>query len=83
MATRFKGTDEIKASVANEELLPKNHYFYKFSLMNDKDCTVSINDSDPIFLQENIGFSTDNADVNINSFKFLEDGVGYFWIGGL
>ncbi|MBM7598105.1 hypothetical protein JOC34_000462 [Virgibacillus halotolerans] len=78
----FHGTDSIKTSVANEEILPTASKFYKFSLMNEGDSTVSINGSDPIFLKSGIGFSTDQSDVYVKSFKFLEDNIQYFWVGG-
>lgn len=80
--TRFLGSDEIKTSVANEELVPQGKYFYKFSFVNENDCTVIINNEEPIFLKEGFGFSTNEVDPNISSFVIVESGIEFFWIGG-
>lgn len=80
--TRFHGTNEIKTSVANEEIVPKGVVFYKFTILIDQDCTVSINNSPPIFLRGGMAFSTEQNDAVISSFKILEDGKTYSWVGG-
>ncbi|PAV30184.1 hypothetical protein CIL05_06870 [Virgibacillus profundi] len=80
--SQFHGSDSIQTSVANEEIIPNKVNIYKFSVSNSTDCTVSINGSNPIFLKGGMGFSTEQNDAMISSFKFLEDGIEYFWVGG-
>lgn len=82
VGSEIQGTDELKTSVANEEIIPTKQSFYKFSLLNEQDTTASINGSEPIFLRGGVGFSSDQVDTKIHSFKFLQDGIPYFWIGG-
>lgn len=82
IGSEFYGTSQIEVSNSNEEVIPKNTIFYKFSFLNEEDCTVKINGSDPIFLRAGIGFSTNQVDSEINSFVVVESGIEYFWIGG-
>lgn len=81
LGSDFIGSSEVKSSVANEEILPQA--CYKLSIIPESDCSASINYSEPIFLKGGIGFSTNQIDAKINSFKILEDGIPYFWIGGI
>lgn len=81
LGSNFIGSSEVETSVSNEEILPSP--CYKLSLIPESDCTASINGSEPIFLKGGVGFSTNQIDAKINSFKILEDGVQYFWIGGV
>lgn len=76
------GSSEKLTSKANENIIPDGKSFYKFSLMCESDTTVSINDSEPIFVQGGMGFGSDQIDAKIYSFKFLDDGVVFFWVGG-
>jgi len=80
LGSQFIGSSEIETSVANEEIVTQT--CYKFSIVPQEDCTASINGSEPIFLKGGVGFSTNQVDAIINSFKILEDGIPYFWIGG-
>lgn len=82
IGSNFDGTDKIKTSIANEEILPNDKSFYKFALMVKQDTKVSINDSSPIFIESGVGFSTDQIDSVIHSFKILDNGVPYYWMGG-
>lgn len=80
--SRYYGSSEIKTSVAEEEIVPQGVSLYKISLHIENDTTVSINDSEPIFLKGGMGFSSEQNDAMIWSLKILDDGVSYFWVGG-
>lgn len=80
--TEFHGSDSIEVSAADAEIIPDKINMYKFSLYNEDDCTVSINGSKPIFLRGGAGFSTEQNDAMISSFKILEDGINFNWVGG-
>lgn len=78
----YYGSREVKNSEANEEIIPKGVHLYKFSIYVSDNCTVSINGSEPIFIPGGTGFSSEQNDAMIYSFKILEDGIDYHWIGG-
>lgn len=80
IGSSFVGSPKVETSVANEEILPVA--CYKLSIIPESDCTASINESEPIFLKGGVGFSTNQVDAKIYSFKIIEDGIQYFWIGG-
>lgn len=80
--SNFTGSSEVQTSVANEEIIPKDKRIYKFSIAVTENCTASINGSDPIFIAGGSGFSTNQVDAIISSFKILEDGKEFYWIGG-
>ena len=82
IGSRYEGSPEIETSVAGEEILPENKAYYKFGLMVDEDCTVSINGSNPIFLRAGLGFTMNEIDGRISSVKIQEDGIPFNWIGG-
>jgi hypothetical protein len=87
----FLGTDSLKTSTANVQLIPsppvgfvlgKKYNLYKFAFMNDQDCSVLINDNaSPIFLLAGQGFETNEIDAPIHSFKIVEVGINYNWLG--
>lgn len=87
----FLGSDSIKTSVANAEILPtppvgfsqgKKYSFYKFAFMNESDCKVLINDNtSAIFLRAGQGFETNQIDAPVHSFKIVESGIQYNWLG--
>jgi hypothetical protein len=87
----YLGTDSVKVSVANAELLPnppanfslgKKYNLYKFAFMNDTDCSVLINgNTNAIFLRAGQGFETNEIDSPIHSFKIVESGISYNWLG--
>lgn len=84
----YVGTDDIKTSVAGEDIIPEspdnwtiNYRFYKFSFINKQPCHVKINNGNPIFLDSNQGIDTDVYDAPIYSFIILEDDVEYQFIG--
>ena len=85
----YIGSDSLKTSVSNDEVVPsppanwKSGYnFYKFSFLNYTDCTVQVNNENTIFLKANQGFSIDALDAPIHSFKVVESGVQYSWVAG-
>lgn len=84
----YLGSDSLKTSTANEEVIPSppsswttGYKLYKFSFMNSDDCTVIINNKTKVFLRANQGFTMNEADSPIYSFKIVEPGVNYNWIG--
>lgn len=91
MGIDYLGSPSLQTSVANAEILPappenfslgKKYNFYKFAYMNDQDCSVLINsNTTPIFLRAGQGFETNEADAPIYSFKIVEAGITYNWLG--
>ena len=50
--------------------------------MNDQDCHILINGSQTgIFIRANQGFEVDINEVPITSFKVVEAGITYNWVG--
>lgn len=80
LGLKYIGSSQMETSVANEEIVTET--CYKFSIMVENDCTASINKSEPIFIKAGVGFSNNQVDAAIYSFKILEDGIQYFWVGG-
>lgn len=55
---------------------------YKFDFINQSACTVLVNDSIvPIYLAANQGFETGYEDTPIYSFKIIEAGIVYNYVG--
>jgi hypothetical protein len=85
----YIGTDTLKTSVAQQELIPSppanwntKYSLYKFTFMNDQDCSVLINGNlSAIFLRAGQGFDTDDSDAPIYSFKIVETGITYNFVG--
>ena len=77
----FIGSPGIQTSVAGEEILPECKICYKLSMINDNACTISINGQTPIYLRAMQGFNHDEVDVLIRSFKIVEAGVTFNFIG--
>lgn len=80
----FIGSASLETSVANKEIVPsspQNLELYKFTLVNDQDCTVLINNKDRLFLRAKQGIASDGVDTTIHSFKIEQDGVTYNWAG--
>jgi len=83
LGSRYYGSSAILTSSGGDELVPDRVKFYKFSFMNHNvECTVSINNSDPIYLSPNQGFSANEVDAVIHSFVIIDSGVDYNWIAG-
>lgn len=84
--TKVVGSDSVKTSSAQQDIglyKPENETypvtFKKFQFMNYKDCTVSINNGERIFLPENCGM---DLEMKIKSFVINESGVNFIWVGG-
>lgn len=83
----YIGSADIETSVAEKEIIPLSPYgeqceLYKFSLENIEACHVLINGyNTPIFLKAGQGFNVNKNDRNIESFKIVEDGIHFNWIG--
>ena len=84
----FISSNGIETSVANRELIPTPpsnwtipYNVYKFSFINDTNCTCVINGSHTIFLRAGQGFSTSEVDAVITSFRIVEAGVKYNFVG--
>lgn len=77
----YLGSSSIVTSQGNDEIVPQGLSFYKFSFLNYSACTVKINNSDPIYLAEGQGFSSDIHDAKITSFIIVEPNIQYNWIG--
>ena len=82
IGAKFNGSPSLQTSTKNQEIIPEKQFYYKFSFMNHQDCTVRINNSEPIFLRAGLGFSMNEVDAYINSFIVLESGIEFHWLGG-
>ena len=84
--SQYFGSSSIQTSTLGQELVnlqSPNSAFGKFSFMNDQPCSVSINNSDFLFLRALQGFDCEKRDYSINSFIIKESGITYNWIGML
>jgi len=86
----YLGSPNIQTSVANEEIVPvkpanwtMGYSFYKFDFLNKSSCHIIVNNGDPIYLEANNGFSTTEVDAIISSFKVVESGILFQWVGGV
>lgn len=85
---KFLGSPQIETSQAGKEIVPlpqdgdSPYSFVEFSIMVESDCTVSINDSSPIFLRAGVmDIAKHHADIY--SFKILDNGIKYNWMAAL
>lgn len=84
----YIGSPFLQTSVAGAEILPSTpagwtigYSLHKFSFVNLDSCIVIINDGDAIFIPANQGFNTGIGDIPIESFRIVEDGIRFNWIG--
>jgi hypothetical protein len=85
----YKGTDKLETSVGNvHEVIPAKkvdwtmgYRFKIFSFINKQDCLVSVNGSDPIFLEALQGFDIDEKFPAIESFIILQPNIQYQFLG--
>lgn len=81
----YEGSQQLETTTEEYfEVIPykeNRRPFYKFSFLNDQDCTIKINNVETIFLRENQGFNSDYYDKPIHSFVISEKGIQYNWIG--
>ncbi|MGD6896095.1 hypothetical protein [Bacillus infantis] len=82
----YEGSDKLEMSVAMQEVLPKvdgMRHYYKFSFLNTDPCSIIINDDGkPKYLREQQGFEISHLDFPIHSFKIVEGGIEFNWMGG-
>lgn len=78
----YYGSSTLEKSTGSQELVPRGVVFYKFSFKPFQDCTVRINDSEPILILSETGFSMDEVDAYIHSFVVVEPDIEFTWIGG-
>jgi len=91
LGSGYLGTDTLKTSTAMQEILPtppssyqyKKYNLYKFSFMNQQDCTVIVNGATTLFILAGQGFEITEIDQPINSFVVKESGITYTYIGGV
>lgn len=79
---KFYGSPSLQTSTENQELVPERTAFYKFSFSPKSNCTVMINDSEPILIESELGFNMNQVDAYISSFIIVDSGIEYSWIGG-
>jgi len=85
----WQGSPRIETSTAYKEIVPSTPSgwvnmklgFYKFQFRNLQDCTVKINDGNPILLIAEQGFNSKSEDATIYSFVIIEPNIQYQWIG--
>ena len=84
----YKGSPYIETSTTMHQVVPPKpegwslgYNFYKFSFVNNMDCTVIINNQSEIFLPITQGFNIDENDAPIYSFVIKESGVTYNFVG--
>ena len=85
--SKYLGSEELQVSTANQEVIPNPPadwtigYFLKvFSFVNFADCTVLVNNESKLFLKAGQGFNASEK-LPISSFKVIESGIEYNWIG--
>jgi hypothetical protein len=91
LGSGFIGSPSLQTSVAGADIIPsppsnyalgKKYSLYKLAFMNDSDCSVLINEnSAAIFLRAGQGFETNELDSPIYSFKIVEAGISYNFLG--
>jgi SPX domain protein involved in polyphosphate accumulation len=81
----YIGSSDIQTSTANQEIIPSTplqYNLYKFQFANNTDCHVRINnDEDILFIRANQWFEMDNNDAPIFSFKIVDAGIQFNWVG--
>lgn len=90
LGSGYIGSSELKTTTeANEQVIPNKpeswtmkYNCYRFSFMNDQQCSVLINsNTNPIMLRAGQGFTMSEIDSPIYSFKIVEAGITYNFIG--
>lgn len=82
---KMTGSGEILATTEADENILKNKIVLDYvSLMNpDSDMTLTINNGDPLYIPQGVGFT--NADIKnlsrINKLIIAEDATNYHWHG--
>ncbi|AEO93627.1 gp368 [Bacillus phage G] len=81
----FLGSPSILVSTANVELVEDGVNFKEFSFFNYQSCTIQINDSSPIYLAAEQGFSYASLHNGKLLYSFIINNadVSYNWIGAI
>ena len=79
----YIGSPDFMVSVANQEIIPTGKTVYKISIgFMDKPCHISINGGAPMFLNSS-QFEMGENDQWLTSFKIIEAGIQYYYIGAV
>ena len=83
----YLGTDEVKTSTANQEIIPPSptdwtvgYRIYKLSFMNYDATNIIINGTANILLDANEGFEMTYLDAPIHSFIIVNPDVKYKFV---
>ena len=84
----FVGSNAIKTSTANQEIIPaapqgwnRGYHLYKFQFINYEATNVIINEQTNLYLKANQGFETETGDAEIFSFVVVDANIDYQWAG--
>lgn len=86
----YLGTSQLMVSTANLELVPSTtptgwnmgYKLYRFSFLNDQDCTVIVNGVTTLFIRASQGFEINEPDAPITSFVIVTAGINYNFVAG-
>ena len=75
---RVVGSPALQTSVAGEEIVPSTtKTVINFELLNDQNCTISLNGQDAIFVRASQGIKI----PIVNSCKIIEADITFNWTG--
>lgn len=77
----YIGSKALQTSVAGQEIIPSGYQLIRFELINDHDCSVSINGADYVFIKANQGVKIYSEDFAVNSVKIKENSKTFVWNG--
>lgn len=85
----YIGTSQLMTSTSNLELVPSpsaswnvGYKLYRFSFLNDQDCTVIVNGVTTLFIRASQGFEINEPDAPITSFVIVTAGINYNFVAG-
>lgn len=85
----YLGTSQLMTSTSNLELVPSpsaswnvGYKLYRFSFLNDQDCTVIVNGVTTLFIRASQGFEINEPDAPITSFVIVTAGITYNFVAG-
>ena len=80
----YIGSPELMVSEANQEIIPAGKTVYKMTIgfMSSVGFHISINGGIPMFLKAS-QFEMGPDDQWLTSFKIIEDGIQYYYIGAV
>lgn len=86
LGSGYIGSPSIQTSTANQEIIQQHNIaphgsVYKFTFKPYNNCTIIINDLQPMFLEEGQAWSIEKEDAPITSFVIVESGVSYIYWG--